>query len=105
MITFNESTYIRAFVENYRTGIDELTVNWKPFEDFTHYYKQVYYLQTRSYGTYELIIAQMTFESNNQRNAAQNLVLTPPLLSDQMEVINEAVGTPQHIRVSICYTF
>ncbi|XP_029633572.1 uncharacterized protein LOC115209345 isoform X1 [Octopus sinensis] len=99
MITFNQSTYIRAFVENYRTGIDELTVDWSPFEGFTHYYKQVYYLQKRSYGTYELIIAQMTFENNNQRNAAQNLVLTPPLLSDQMEVINEAVGTPQHIRL------
>ena len=100
MISFNETTYTRAFVEYYQTGTDELQIDWRPFEGYHHYYKKDYYLKKRSYGTYELIIAQMMFKDNTIRNAAQSLHLSPPLLSGQIEVIGEAVTIPETIRVS-----
>ncbi|GAB1600414.1 uncharacterized protein LOC115209345 isoform X1 [Argonauta hians] len=99
LITFNQTTYVRAFVENYATGVDELSLDWRPFEGYSYYFKDDYYLKTRTYGTYEIIIVQLTFDNKNQRNAAQNLVLIPQLLSDQIEVIYETFGSPMHIRL------
>lgn len=99
MVSFNETTYTRAFVEYYQTGTDELEIDWRPFEGYDHYYKKDYYLKKRSYGTYELIIAQMVFKDNTIRNTAQSLHLSPPLLSEQIEVIGEAVTIPESIRI------
>lgn len=99
LISFNETTYTRAFVEHYQTGSDELQIDWHPFEGYHHYYKKDYYLKKRSYGTYELIIAQMRFKDNADRKTAQTLHLSPRLLSEQIVVIGEAVTIPESIRI------
>lgn len=66
LLTFNQKTYIQAYVEYYRSGIDVQTTDVVPPMELRQYYEENYYLRDRSYGTMEVIILEMRFSNVKQ---------------------------------------
>ncbi|ESO86343.1 hypothetical protein LOTGIDRAFT_235406 [Lottia gigantea] len=100
LLTFNDKTMVRAYVEYYRKKMDILNSSLSPRNEYEHYYDGRYYLKNRSYGTLEIIIVQFRFKSKKMTIEAKKVETDiSPLMSVYMEEVRLRAGMPTSLVV------
>lgn len=98
-LTFGPKTFIKAYVEYYRSGIDFLQTDGVSPQELQQYYNGNFFLRDRSYGTMEVIILEMRYAKKKQIETLRRNQGYFQRLSSFIEHAVRDVGKPSSIKV------
>ncbi|XP_076096820.1 uncharacterized protein LOC143067435 isoform X2 [Mytilus galloprovincialis] len=98
-LTFGPKTFIKAYVEYYRSGIDFLQADGVSPQELQQYYNGNFFLRDRSYGTMEVIILEMRYAKKKQIETLRRNQGYFQRLSSFLEHAVRDVGKPSSIKL------
>ncbi|XP_063429745.1 uncharacterized protein LOC134712279 isoform X3 [Mytilus trossulus] len=98
-LTFGPKTFIKAYVEYYRSGIDFLQTDGVSPQELQQYYSGNFFLRDRSYGTMEVIILEMRYAKKKQIETLRRNQGHFQRLSSFIEHAVRDVGKPSSIKL------
>lgn len=98
-LTFNRKTYIRAYVEYYRQGVDIQEDGRAVDMALAQEYDGAYYLRDRSYGILEIMVVEMKFRRSHDVGLLQNANFRSNAMSEHMSFAEQEVGLPYATKV------
>ncbi|XP_052104706.1 uncharacterized protein LOC127737812 isoform X1 [Mytilus californianus] len=98
-LTFGPKTFIKAYVEYYRSGIDFLQTDGVSPQELQQYYNGNFFLRDRSYGTMEVIILEMRYAKKKQVETLRRNQGHFQRLSSFIEHAVRDVGKPSSIKL------
>ncbi|GFN96158.1 hypothetical protein PoB_002266400 [Plakobranchus ocellatus] len=104
-LTFSSKTLVRAYVAHYQKAMDILdrspnrSMRFNRLRNIDQGLQDMYYLESRSYGTQEIVFVQFRFVDRQSAKKAKGIQMSTSKMTDYMKKIKTTAGTPKTVLV------